>query len=72
MVTAIIAVSSEKEHQGTIYGVNASVSATGGALGPLIGSASAMLSYRAVFVATALILGFAAFESARRRRKMRA
>ena len=68
MISAIIAVSSEKEHQGTIYGVNASVTATGGALGPLIGSVAAMLSYRAVFVTTAIILGLSAFEAARRRR----
>jgi DHA1 family multidrug resistance protein-like MFS transporter len=68
MISAIIAVSSHKEHQGTIYGVNASVSAAGNALGPLIGSAVAMLSLRAVFLATALILGLSAWEAIRRRK----
>jgi DHA1 family multidrug resistance protein-like MFS transporter len=68
VISAIIAVSSEKEHQGTIYGVNASVAATGAALGPLIGSAAAMLSYRAVFLATALILGLSAWQTIRRRK----
>jgi DHA1 family multidrug resistance protein-like MFS transporter len=71
VISAIIAVSSNKEQQGTIYGVNASVSAVGVALGPLVGSAVAMLSYRAVFLATALILGLSALEAAIRRRKYR-
>ena len=66
VVNAIIAVSSKKDQQGTIYGVNAAVSSTGGALGPMIGSVAAMLSYRAVFVVSALILGLSAF-SARKR-----
>jgi DHA1 family multidrug resistance protein-like MFS transporter len=61
VVNAIIAVSSNKNNQGTIYGVNAAVSSGGGALGPLIGSATAMISYRAVFVASALIMGLSAF-----------
>ena len=68
VISAIIAVSAEKEHQGTIYGVNASVSATGNAVGPLIGSAAAMLNYHAVFLVTALILGLSAWETVRRRK----
>jgi DHA1 family multidrug resistance protein-like MFS transporter len=68
LLNAVIAVSSEKDHQGSIFGINASLSSAGGALGPLIGSAVAMLSYRAVFAATALIIGFSAWETARRRK----
>ena len=68
VVSAIIAVSSEKEQQGAVYGVNASMSSAGGALGPLIGSAAAILSYRAVFFATALILGLSAVRTARWRK----
>jgi DHA1 family multidrug resistance protein-like MFS transporter len=70
VISAIIAVSSDKEHQGTIYGLNSSVSSAGSALGPLIGSAVAMLSFRGVFLATAFILGLSAWETIRRRRRM--
>jgi DHA1 family multidrug resistance protein-like MFS transporter len=72
VLNAIIAVSTQKEHQGSVYGFNSSISSTGGALGPLIGSAVAMLNYRAVFLATALILGLSAWGTARRRQKDRA
>jgi len=68
VISAIIAVSSKKEHQGTIYGFHASVNAAGNALGPLIGSAVAMLSYRAIFLATAGILGLSAWEAYRRQK----
>jgi DHA1 family multidrug resistance protein-like MFS transporter len=66
VVNAIIAVSTDKNNQGTIYGINSSVSSTGAALGPMIGSAAAMLSYRAVFVVSALILGLSAFSVRKR------
>jgi DHA1 family multidrug resistance protein-like MFS transporter len=66
LIYAIIAVSSDKRHQGTIYGVNASVSSTGSALGPMIGSVAAILSYRAIFMTTAVLLGFAALGIYRR------
>jgi len=66
VVNAIIAVSSDKKNQGTIFGVNSSVASAGNALGPLIGSLAAMLSYRAVFVVTALILGFSALRTRKR------
>ena len=68
LINAIIAVSSDKENQGTIFGVNSSVSAVGNALGPMIGSAAAMLSYRAVFLVAALILGISALQLIRRRK----
>jgi len=61
VVNAIIAVSADKNNQGAIYGINSSVSSAGAALGPMIGSAAAMISYRAVFVAAAIILGISAF-----------
>jgi DHA1 family multidrug resistance protein-like MFS transporter len=57
VLQAIIATSTDKEHQGSVFGINASVSFIGGALGPVIGAAAAMLNYRAVFLVTALMLG---------------
>jgi DHA1 family multidrug resistance protein-like MFS transporter len=69
VINAIIAVSSEKEYQGTIYGVNSSVSSAAAAIGPVIGSASAMISYRAVFIAAATLLGLSAWRTASRARK---
>jgi DHA1 family multidrug resistance protein-like MFS transporter len=71
VINAIIAVSSKKEHQGTVYGFNSSVASAGAAIGPIIGSVVAMLSYRAVFPATAIILGVS-FWLALRRRKLKA
>ena len=70
VLNAIIAVSSDKKIQGTIYGINASVSSAGHAIGPMIGSAVAMASYRATFLASALILGFSAWQTSRRRKKL--
>jgi DHA1 family multidrug resistance protein-like MFS transporter len=61
VVNAIIAVSSRKDQQGSIYGFNSAVSSAGAALGPMIGSVAAMISYRAVFVVSALILVLSAF-----------
>jgi len=69
VISAIIAVSSEKKHQGTIYGFNASLASAGNALGPIIGSAVAMLSFRSIFLATALILGLSALEAFRRHKQ---
>ena len=69
VMNAIIAVSSDKRHQGTIFGFSSSVACIGGAFGPLVGSAAAMLSYRAVFLTTALIMGLCAVEIQRRRKK---
>jgi DHA1 family multidrug resistance protein-like MFS transporter len=69
VLNAIIAVNTEKEHQGSVFGFNSSVSSAGGALGPLIGSAVAMLNYRAVFLATAGILGLASYGTFRQRQK---
>jgi DHA1 family multidrug resistance protein-like MFS transporter len=68
VLNAILAVSTDKDHQGSVYGFNSSVSSAGGALGPMIGSAAAMISYRMVFVATAALLGFSAWETRRRER----
>ena len=69
VVSAIIAISSNKDQQGTIYGFNSSMTFVGAALGPMIGSAVAMLSYRAFFLASAGILALSAFGTARRRQK---
>jgi DHA1 family multidrug resistance protein-like MFS transporter len=66
VVNAIIAVSSRKDQQGSIYGINSSVSSTGAALGPMIGSVAAMLGYRAVFVVSALVLGISVFSVRKR------
>ncbi|MDR1635923.1 MAG: MFS transporter [Treponema sp.] len=65
VLNAILAVSTDKDHQGSVYGFNSSVSSAGGALGPMIGSAVAMINYRMVFLATAAILGFSAWETRR-------
>ena len=62
VVNAIIAISAEKKTQGATFGLNSSVSAMGMALGPMIGSAAAMLSYRAVFIVCAIILGLSAWQ----------
>ncbi|MDR0525949.1 MAG: MFS transporter [Spirochaetaceae bacterium] len=70
VLTAIIAVSTDKKHQGSVYGFNSSVSSGGGALGPLIGSAVAMLNYRAVFLAAAVLLGLAGAETFHRHRRL--
>jgi DHA1 family multidrug resistance protein-like MFS transporter len=67
VINVIIAISSKKEHQGTIYGFNSSLSFAGAALGPMIGSAAAMLSYRAVFPIAAFVLGLSAWGIIRRR-----
>ncbi|MDR3356487.1 MAG: MFS transporter [Spirochaetaceae bacterium] len=53
---ALLATHTDHDHQGRVFGLNTSVSSTGAALGPLIGSAAAMLNYRAVFPVTALFL----------------
>jgi DHA1 family multidrug resistance protein-like MFS transporter len=53
---ALLASNTSYDHQGSVFGLNSSAGSTGAAFGPLIGSAAAMLSYRAVFPATAVIL----------------
>ena len=60
VLQALIASSTEKKFQGTVFGFNSSVSQTGGAVGPMIGSSVAILSYRAVFIATATLMGICA------------
>jgi DHA1 family multidrug resistance protein-like MFS transporter len=70
VLNAIIAISTDKEHQGSIYGFNSSVSSAGGALGPLIGSAVAIVNYRAVFLTTACMLGLSALGTMYRQRKL--
>jgi DHA1 family multidrug resistance protein-like MFS transporter len=69
VLNAIFAVSTDKDHQGSVYGFNSSVSSAGGALGPVIGSAVAMINYRMVFLATAALLGFSAWETRRREKR---
>jgi DHA1 family multidrug resistance protein-like MFS transporter len=70
VLNAIIAVRAEKKHQGSVYGFNSSISSAGGALGPMIGSAAAMINYRAVFLATALILGLSSWGTIRGQKKL--
>jgi DHA1 family multidrug resistance protein-like MFS transporter len=70
VLNAIIAVSTKKEHQGSVYGVNSSVSSAGGALGPLIGSMVAMINYRMVFLATAILLGLSAWGTIKRIKRL--
>ncbi|MDR1362855.1 MAG: MFS transporter [Spirochaetaceae bacterium] len=53
---ALLAANTSHDRQGSVFGLNSSASSTGAAFGPLIGSAAALLSYRAVFPVTALIL----------------
>jgi DHA1 family multidrug resistance protein-like MFS transporter len=71
VLNAIIAVSADKEHQGSVYGFNSSVSSAGGALGPMIGSAVSMLNYRAVFLAAAASLGMAGYGTLHRKRRIK-
>jgi DHA1 family multidrug resistance protein-like MFS transporter len=70
VLNAIIATSITKEHQGAVFGFNTSMSSTGGAIGPIIGSAVAIVSFRAVFLTTATLLSLCAWMTIRRRRNM--
>jgi DHA1 family multidrug resistance protein-like MFS transporter len=63
---ALLAMHTDHDHQGRVFGLNSSVASTGAALGPLIGSAAAMLSYRAVFPVTALLLSLPLIRLVRR------
>ncbi|MCL2831980.1 MAG: MFS transporter [Treponema sp.] len=67
VISAIIAISSDKKSQGMIYGLNSSVGSAGNALGPVIGSAAAMISYRAVFMVSAAVLALFSWQLLRRR-----
>ncbi len=71
VVSAIIATVTEKDHQGSIYGFNTTVSSTGAALGPLISSGvSLILGFRAVFAFICIILGLACFSTYQRRKRI--
>jgi DHA1 family multidrug resistance protein-like MFS transporter len=67
-VNAIIAVTTKKENEGSIYGINSAMSSVGGALGPMLGSLLAMFSYRMVFLGTALLLALATVNTVWRRK----
>ncbi|MDR2257791.1 MAG: MFS transporter [Treponema sp.] len=71
VLNALLAANTDKDHQGSVYGFNSSVASAGGALGPVIGSAIAMASYRAVFLGTALLLGLSAAGTLRRRQRLK-
>ncbi|GHU17815.1 MFS transporter [Spirochaetia bacterium] len=71
VLNAILAVSADREHQGSVYGFNASVSSAGGALGPMIGSMVAMINYRMVFLATAILLGLSAYGTIKRSKRLK-
>jgi DHA1 family multidrug resistance protein-like MFS transporter len=60
VVNAIIAENADREHQGAVYGLNLSLVSTGGAIGPVIGSAVAIIDLRLVFIATAVVLAISA------------
>ncbi|MDR0409941.1 MAG: MFS transporter [Spirochaetaceae bacterium] len=53
---ALLAANTSYERQGSVFGLNSSAGSTGAAVGPLLGSAAALINYRAVFPVTALIL----------------
>jgi MFS family permease len=69
VLNAIIAINVEKGRQGTVYGLQSSLGSAGGALGPVVGSAVAMLDLRAVFIATALVLAVSCGLAVHSRRK---
>ncbi|MDR2864324.1 MAG: MFS transporter [Spirochaetaceae bacterium] len=69
VMQVLISESTERRHQGSVFGWTSSASMLGGALGPMIGSAAAMISYHAVFPITSLILGLASLGLFLRRRK---
>jgi MFS family permease len=71
VLTALIAENTEKEYQGSVYGFNSSLSSMGGALGPVIGSSIAMISFRAVFWGTACTLALGSALIAYRRLRLR-
>jgi MFS family permease len=56
VLNAILASHTPKENQGSVYGINSSLGAAGGALGPMMGSVLAMWNFHAVFVGTAILL----------------
>ena len=60
LTNAIVAVTADRNNQGTIYGIKSSVASAGMALGPIIGASSAMLSYRLVFFVSAVIFALGA------------
>jgi DHA1 family multidrug resistance protein-like MFS transporter len=70
VLSAIIAMNTVKETQGSVYGFNSSITSAGGALGPAIGSALAMVNYQMVFLGTALMLGLSAYGAMHRKRKL--
>ena len=56
-VNALIAVQTDKAHQGEVYGMSSSISAMGMAIGPIMGALVSMLwGYSAAFLATAVVL----------------
>ena len=56
VISALIVISSEKRLHGTIFGIHSSVTFIGAALGPMIGTLTSMINYRAAFLASAIIL----------------
>ncbi|MDR2841878.1 MAG: MFS transporter, partial [Spirochaetaceae bacterium] len=66
LIQAMLATNCDRGHQGSLFGLNTSISSGGAALCPLIGSTAALISYRAVFPVTALILGISSIGIFRR------
>jgi len=69
VLNAIIAINTDKENQGSIYGFNSSIASAGAAFGPMIGAGVAMINYRAVFLTAAGLLGFTAYRTFKRRQE---
>ena len=63
VTNAIVSVTADKKNQGTVYGIKASVSSAGNAVGPMLGAGAAMVSYRMIFLVTAIVLAVSAILS---------
>ena len=69
VISALIVVTCEKKSQGAIFGINSAMAFIGSALGPLIGTAAAMISYRTSFLVSASIIFLCVFAVLKRREK---
>ena len=69
VISALIVISSERQLHGTIFGIHSAVTFAGQAIGPLIGTITSILNYRAAFFAAAIILFLSALAIFLRRKK---
>ena len=56
VVSALIVVSCDKKIHGAVFGIHSAMAFVGQALGPLLGTAASIISYRTAFMVSALIL----------------